>query len=376
MVEKKDIPVVILAAGEARRLKPLSNHIIKPIIPIVGVPIINRIIQNFNKNGFKKYICVIGEEEAGIKGTVLALEEVKNGNINLDFIIQKKPKGMADAIVQTSEIIKKTLPKTNFSDSSIKTNPFFIVSSSDIIFEDDTSTMMFEKHLNSKSDITLSLVNSSDDKMSIGHGNVSFSNTKKGIINEIIEKPGPKSKISNYYSMPIYVFSIDILDNLKNLQKTERGEYEIQDAIQNMIKANKKVVGLDILPDFKGNFKYKDIGAFHITYVKDILAMNQRILAKDYGLQGFSSGNFQIIEPVAGNPKLIGKKSIIGPNVFFSDGCTIGENCSIVNTYIYPGAEIGSNTELKNCIVGEGVFIHPKSKYTDKLILKDGIHVL
>ena len=58
MVEKKDIPVVILAAGEARRLKPLSNHIIKPIVPIVGVPIINRIIQNFHKNGFKKYTCV------------------------------------------------------------------------------------------------------------------------------------------------------------------------------------------------------------------------------------------------------------------------------------------------------------------------------
>ena len=176
--------------------------------------------------------------------------------------------------------------------------------------------------------------------------------------------------------MPIYVFSIDILDNLKDLQKSERGEIEIQDAIQNMIKANKKVVGIDILPDFKGNFKYKDIGAFHITYVKDILAMNQRILAKYNAPQGFSYGNFQIIEPVAGNPKIIGEKSKIGPYVFFSDGCIIGENCSIVNTYIYPGAEIGSQTELRNCIVGKDIVILPKSKYTNKLILKDGIHVI
>ena len=143
-----------------------------------------------------------------------------------------------------------------------------------------------------------------------------------------------------------------------------------------MIKTNKKIVGIDILPDFKGNFKYQDIGAFHISYVKDVLAMNLRILAKDNAPLGFSSGNFQIIEPVAGNPEHIGNKSVIGPNVFCSDGSIIGENCSIIDTYIYPGAEIGSKTELKNCIVGEDVVIRPKSKYKDKLILKDGIHVL
>jgi NDP-sugar pyrophosphorylase family protein len=376
MVEKKDIPVIILAAGEAKRLKPLSNHVIKPIIPIAGVPLISRIIQNYQNNGFKKFICVIGREEAGIKDTVLAMDEVKNRDIIIDFIVQKNPKGMADAIIQTAKILKDSLPENNFTDSSNKINPFFVVSSSDVLFEDDTLTLMFEKHINSESDITLSLVSSEDDQMSLGHGNISFANTEKGIVNKIIEKPGPKRKISDYYSMPIYIFSIEILEHLKELQKSERGEIEVQDAIQNMIKANKKIVGLDILPEFNGSFKYHDISAFHITYIKDILAMNRRILAKRNTPLEFSSSNFQIIEPVAGNPKHIGKKSIVGPNVFCSDGCTIGENCSIVNTYIYPGAEIGYNTELKNCIVGEGVFIHPKSKYTDKLILKDGIHVL
>jgi len=97
-VQNYEIPVVILAAGEAKRLKPLSNQTIKPIIPILGIPMIERIIDNYYSNHFRHFFIVIGEAEISVKNIVEQMEIVKNNLVDVSFIIQKKALGMADAI--------------------------------------------------------------------------------------------------------------------------------------------------------------------------------------------------------------------------------------------------------------------------------------
>ena len=51
---KSNIYVIILAAGLATRLKPLSEKIPKPLIAISGKTLIFRIISNFKEAGFNK----------------------------------------------------------------------------------------------------------------------------------------------------------------------------------------------------------------------------------------------------------------------------------------------------------------------------------
>src|SRR3972149_8925949 len=49
---------VVLAAGRGTRLHPITNHRSKAMLPILGVPMIERILQTLASNGLKEFIIV------------------------------------------------------------------------------------------------------------------------------------------------------------------------------------------------------------------------------------------------------------------------------------------------------------------------------
>ena len=51
---------VILAGGKGTRISELSKSIPKPMIKILGLPIITRIIIHYKKFGFKDFIIAAG----------------------------------------------------------------------------------------------------------------------------------------------------------------------------------------------------------------------------------------------------------------------------------------------------------------------------
>jgi NDP-sugar pyrophosphorylase family protein len=358
--DKTKVPVVILAAGEARRLRPLSNVVIKPIIPINGIPLIHRIIQNYYSNGFTQFYIVLSKEENDIQKSTTSMSLVKNGSISIQYCIQDVPKGMADAIFRTYDLLKKKL----------RTDDFFFVSAADVIFEDDTPTIMYNKHSNAKSDITLSAVYSEDPNMSIGHGNITMDNT--GRVTKIVEKPGPDHIIGNYYSMPVYTFSFQFLETLRSVRQSQRGEFEVQDAIQDYILKGRNVVGVDILPRFGKRFKLTNIGSFHVTFIKDFLSMNFRFLTSG-GLT--TKGEvFTSIEPVNSDGIVnVGDSVLLGPNVYIGKNCTIGDYSEISNSILMGNNIIGKRTIIENAIIGPDVYIDDETKVEGALLLNDDV---
>ncbi|MHA1897811.1 MAG: sugar phosphate nucleotidyltransferase, partial [Promethearchaeota archaeon] len=281
---QENIPILLLAAGEAKRLEPLSREIIKPIVPICGTPIINMIIESYYQNGFRDFIIVLGIEEENIKKAINDLEIVKNSEISVEYAYQSRPMGMADAILSAEPILRKKL------DEGCE---YFFVSAVDVFFNEDVPKNMYRGLDQNENignvDILLSLIYSDDPQMSIGHGNASLDlkdednfkkiekNKNKLLkIKKIVEKPCPDKRISNYYSMPIYIFRTTLFDYMRKLQKSSRGEYELQDVIEEMILDNKAVYGLDIMGKDDEPINYKNIGKYHITYMKDFLLMNFR----------------------------------------------------------------------------------------------------
>ena len=52
--------VVILAGGKGSRLSEYTTSIPKPMVKIMGVPIIKRIISFYSEYGFKEFIVASG----------------------------------------------------------------------------------------------------------------------------------------------------------------------------------------------------------------------------------------------------------------------------------------------------------------------------
>ena len=57
--KKTNIPVVIMSGGEGTRLRPITNIIPKPLIPLGKSTVLEQIISNFRINGFENILISI-----------------------------------------------------------------------------------------------------------------------------------------------------------------------------------------------------------------------------------------------------------------------------------------------------------------------------
>ncbi|MBY9015415.1 MAG: NTP transferase domain-containing protein [Candidatus Lokiarchaeota archaeon] len=268
MKTRNNTYVIILAAGKATRLRPLSDEKPKPIININGIPMISRIISNFKQAGFSKFIVLVGYKQELIRAELLKVKDIE-----LQVIEQVKQVGLADALL---------LCLDQFNDLKSSGLNFF-VTATDIIFFKKEINLMYSLYRNSKADIILSLMKSKDKDIARGHGNVKVfknsdviqdSNSNQGLdIVDIIEKPRIGQILSDYYSLPLYIFNQKIIKNLTDIDISTRGEKEIQDAIKKSILDGYRVKGIKIIDH---DVTIEEVGRYHITYLSDIEKMNDR----------------------------------------------------------------------------------------------------
>lgn len=204
----EEMKAIILAAGRGKRLKPLTDRIAKPLLPVNGKPIIERIIENLSFSGINEFNIVVGYLGEQIK---FYLRE-RFPNLEISYSIQDKQLGTAHA-----------LQKTELPDSD------FLVSASDSLFPLEYLKKFLKFH--SMGEITLALKRMSEEEI------LSSSTVKLdgNIVRRIIEKPSMDEILSLIACAPLYIFPPEIRDYLKGMKKSKRGEYEIAQVIQRMI---------------------------------------------------------------------------------------------------------------------------------------------
>ena len=86
---------VIMAGGKGTRLQGISDEIPKPMIPILGKPILEYQIDNLCKNGIKSITIIVGYLKESI------IDYFGNGEafgVSIDYIEEKEPLGTAGAL--------------------------------------------------------------------------------------------------------------------------------------------------------------------------------------------------------------------------------------------------------------------------------------
>lgn len=158
-----NIPLVIMAGGEGTRLKPITNVIPKPLIPIGEKTIVELIINQFNAIGCTKVYISVNYKWEIIEYYLKNL----NKDYDIHFFKEDKPLG--------------TIGSVRLLENEIKT-PFF-VSNCDIIIEQNFCDV-YDYHVENKNDIT---VVTAVKSYQIPYGVIDTG--KNGILNSISEKP-------------------------------------------------------------------------------------------------------------------------------------------------------------------------------------------
>jgi len=96
------LKVIILAGGKGKRLRPITDYVPKPLIPIKNIPIIEWQIKYLKKFGISEIIICSGYKTKMIENY---LNNKKLG-IKITFSVEDKPLGTGGAIKKAGKKIK------------------------------------------------------------------------------------------------------------------------------------------------------------------------------------------------------------------------------------------------------------------------------
>ena len=131
---KSDMSIVIMAGGKGTRMKPFTNILPKPLIPIGEKSILEVIMDDYNKFFNGEFYISVNHKANLIKAY---LEEFEN-LYNISYVSEDKPLGTGGALKSLSGKIKK---------------PFF-VSNCDVLIKADYE-IIYNNHIKNKYDLTL-----------------------------------------------------------------------------------------------------------------------------------------------------------------------------------------------------------------------------
>ncbi|MHA1713587.1 MAG: nucleotidyltransferase family protein [Candidatus Ranarchaeia archaeon] len=317
------LKIVIPAAGRGKRLKPHTNTKPKPLVQVAGKPILGHMLGRLISADVSEIIIV-----TGFMGDMLR-EYVENNfgdKLNFRFVTQEPQLGLGHAI---------SVAAPYFDDEDA-----VLILLGDYILRDDINDWVSRA-------ITLScdlILAAKEEKHPERYGVLIVDDN--GRVKNIIEKPKiPPSNtvITGIYlvkNLPLFHLALDWLMENK---LSERGEYELTDALNWMIG---KGSDLRIFPAPEW---------FDCGRKENILATN-RVLLKDHGRIDSTPIRSVIIPPVA-----IGKdchviESIIGPNVSIAAGCEISK--SIISDSIIGTNSAINNINIQNAMIGDDVEVN------------------
>jgi NDP-sugar pyrophosphorylase family protein len=179
------LKAVILAAGEGSRLQPLTFTRSKHMIFIAGKPILEYLLVALRDGGITDVYIVISHYKDIIQSY---FGDGKKWSIKIQYILQEKLLGTADAIAVVEEYIG---------------HDDFLVVYGDLLIDSATIKSALKKH----SETGLTVLSTVSVLNPLQYGVVTLRND---LVQEIVEKPKQSTVHSNLVNAGVYVFSSDI----------------------------------------------------------------------------------------------------------------------------------------------------------------------
>lgn len=310
-------------AGRGSRLRPHTLTIPKPLLPVGGKPIVERLVEDIvamSAEPVEEIAFVIGDFGAETESQLLAMAERLGAKGHICH--QEEPLGTAHAILCGKACLNGPVVIA-FADTLFR---------ADFTINPDADGVLFVKQV--------------DDPSAFGV----VVTDAQGAIEDYVEKPS--EFVSDLAMIGIYAFK-DGERLQKELQKLidhnviKGGEYQLPDALRNMTQS-----GLKFEPGRVT--EWMDCGNKVAT-----VETNQRILTLTAD-QASIPASATITESVVLQPCFIGEnvrieRSVIGPHVSIGEGTTIADsriqntliqNDSTIENKVLSGSMVGNHTKL------------------------------
>ena len=216
---------IILAGGSGSRLKPTTDAISKQLIPIYDKPMVYYPLSVLMLSEIKEILIISTKEDIPLFKKLLG--DGSNYGLSIEYKVQEKPNGIAEAFIIGSSFIK---------DDSV-----CLILGDNIFYGENFTPKLIEAASIKNGAIVFSyLVNNPED-----FGVIEF-DENKNVIN-IEEKP--KKPKSNYAVTGLYYYDNQVIEIAKSLEPSKRGELEISD-LNNVYLEKKQLKSIQLSRGF------------------------------------------------------------------------------------------------------------------------------
>ncbi|MBL4560448.1 MAG: NTP transferase domain-containing protein [Labilibaculum sp.] len=313
--------IIVPMAGMGKRMRPHTLTVPKPLIPIAGKPIVQRLVEEIAKvsdEAIDEIAFIIGDFGKEVEERLIGIAE--NIGAKASIYYQEEALGTAHAIYCAAPSLSDKVVVA-FADTLFK---------ADFVLDAEADSVIWVQQV--------------EDPSAFGVVKIDDKNR----ITDFVEKP--KDFVSDLAIIGIYYFKDgdNLRNELKYLMDNEvvvNGEYQLTDALENM-----KNKGLSFKPGQV--IEWMDCGNKDAT-----VHTNQRILEyhknDELVCSSSTSENSIIIPPcyIGENVKI--KNSVIGPHVSVGAN-TIVSNTLVRNTIIQRNSNL-ENLNLENSMIGNYV---------------------
>lgn len=282
---------VILAAGKGTRMRPFSESFPKPILPVLGKPLMAYQLEMMAGLGIRRVVVVIGHLGHEV---VRALGDGGRYGVEITYVEQEEMLGIAHAVSRLEAHVDR---------------PFFLFLG-DIFFVTENLAEMLTRFREQQLGGVLACKREPD--LEAMKRNFAVMADERGVVHRVVEKPRhPRTDLKG---CGIYLFDQSFFDAVRRTPRTAlRNEYEITDSIQIFLDDGYPVAAAEVVK-----------ADMNVSYPKDLLDLNLLLLEQR------------------------------GENAWIGDGVRRGSDVHVNRSVVMQGAELGDGAQLEQCLVFPG----------------------
>lgn len=336
---------VVMAGGEGTRLRPLTCTRPKPMIELLGKPVIGYILELLVQNGFDEIAVTVRYRAEDIENYV---ESLNFKNVTLRCVEETRVLGTAGSVKNAAKDWNE---------------PFLVISGDCMCDIELSKVMLYHKSIHADATIVCLPV---DDPGEYGTLNL----TKSGVVDSFCEKPDWSHASSDLANTGIYVLEPSLL-----MMIPDNIQYDFAAHLfPEMMQEGKRLFG------YQTTAYWCDIGDLKSLRAccRDLMAhkINLNLPQSKNGVfseAGHPDGCYDIVPPVYfGKNVTVGMNSVIGPFTVLEDNVTVAENTRLKKTTVMKNTAVGGNCDAIGAIVGERCVLKSNSVALEGSCIGDG----
>jgi mannose-1-phosphate guanylyltransferase/phosphomannomutase len=319
---------VVMAGGEGTRLRPLTSNQPKPMVPIVGKPCMEHILELLREHGMTDVVVTVAFLPQAIRGYFGTGETL---GMEIGYSVEDSPLGTAGSVRHAASQLNET----------------FLVISGDALCDVDLSSLI-AFHRERGAAVTIGL-KSVDNPLEFGI----VVTDEEGRVERFLEKPSWSQVFSDTINTGIYVLEPEVLQHVP----TDRPYDFSKELFPLLLEMGRPIYG------YAMDGYWQDIGNLDQYRQANFDALEQNVRLNIDGIQirgdiwigeGVEIEDLERIEGPAflGNYCRIGRDASVGKHSVLSNSVTLRDRARTARSVIESATHIGRSAVVEGAIVG------------------------